>query len=179
MYIGTEHLLLGLLQHPQVARLLHLHRSRRNAGERPHLAEGQQDDRRSKASNVKHGLSMFLHTVIEQSVLIAHKFRHANVGTEHLLYAIISTGKNAAITLLESMQIDPDDLKTHVEEMFGQISQFRSQNKNLELRSNRSSRDCRAHSSACSRTRLIPRHSRRRKPTARARHRCSTTSPTT
>ena len=30
------------------------------------------------------------------------------------------------------MQIVPHDLEVHIEEMFGQISQFRQQNKNLE-----------------------------------------------
>ena len=59
-----------------------------------------------EGQHVKHGLSTFLHTVIEQSVITAHKFRHANVGTEHLLHSLVSTGKNAATLLLENMQVD-------------------------------------------------------------------------
>jgi ATP-dependent Clp protease ATP-binding subunit ClpC len=82
--------------------------------------------------HTKHGLSLFLNAVIEQSVMTAHKFRHANVGTEHLLHALVSNGKNGATTILESMQVDPNDLKHHIEEMFGQISQFKQQHKRLE-----------------------------------------------
>ncbi|MDO8648909.1 MAG: ATP-dependent Clp protease ATP-binding subunit [Candidatus Peregrinibacteria bacterium] len=130
-YIGTEHLLLGLLSIPKSlgfsiftgagvtqenVRIL------MKAIKSPNL-EGQ---------HVKHGLSTFLHTVIEQSVVTAHKFRHANVGTEHLLHSLVSTGKNAATVILESMQVDPEDLRLRVEEMFGQISQFKQQNRNLE-----------------------------------------------
>ena len=131
MYIGTEHLLLGLLSIPKSlafsiftgagvtlenVRIL-LKSSKLNALEGKH---------------VRHGLSTFLHTVIEQAVVTAHKFRHANVGTEHLLYALVSSGKSGATVILESMQVDPEALKAHVEEMFGQISQFRQQNKSVE-----------------------------------------------
>ncbi len=130
-YIGTEHLLLGLLGIPKSLGFSIL----TGAGVtheniRILLKANKGDD--AEGQNVKHGLSLSLNTVIEQSVLIAHKFRHANIGTEHLLYALISSGKNAATAMLESMQINPDDLKVHIEEMFGQINNFRSQNKNLE-----------------------------------------------
>lgn len=130
-YIGTEHLLLGLLGIPKSLGFSIL----TGAGvthENVRIllkAEKTTDD---EGQNVKHGLSLSLNTVIEQSVMIAHKFRHGSIGTEHLLYALISNGKNAAVNLLESMQINPEDLKVHIEEMFGQINNFRSQNKNLE-----------------------------------------------
>lgn len=130
-YIGSEHLLLGLLSIPKSLafsiftgagvtqeNVRILLKSLKNGG-----IEGQ---------HVKHGLSTFLHTVIEQSVVTAHKFRHANVGTEHLLHALVSTGKNGATMLLENMQVDPEDLRLKIEEMFGQISHFKSQTKNLE-----------------------------------------------
>lgn len=131
MYIGTEHLLLGLLSIPKSLAFsiftgagvtLENVRILLKASKTPSI-EGK---------HVKHGLSTFLHTVIEQAVVTAHKFRHTNVGTEHLLYALVSTGKNAATILLENMQVDPEDLKSHIEEMFGQISQFRQQNRNVE-----------------------------------------------
>jgi hypothetical protein len=41
-YIGTEHLLLGLLSIPKVSRIFHLHRSGRDAGERPHPPQGNE-----------------------------------------------------------------------------------------------------------------------------------------
>ncbi len=131
MYIGTEHLLLGLLSIPKSLGFSIL----TGAGvtqENIRILLKANKVADAEGQNVKHGLSLALNTVIEQSVMVAHKFRHANIGTEHLLYALISSGKNSSTVLLEHMQINPHDLQTHIEEMFGQISQFRSQNKNLE-----------------------------------------------
>jgi len=130
-YIGTEHLLLGLLSIPKSLAFSIF------TGAGVTLENVRILLKASKTSNlegkhVKHGLSTFLHTVIEQAVVSAHKFRHSNVGTEHLLYALVGNGKNAATLLLENMQVESDDLKTHIENMFGQISQFRQQNRNVE-----------------------------------------------
>ncbi len=130
-YIGSEHLLLGLLGIPKSLGFSIL----TGAGvthENIRILLRAQKNSDDEGQNVKHGLSLSLNTAIEQSVMTAHKFRHASIGTEHLLYALISSGKNAATMLLESMQINPGDLKVHIEEMFGQISNFRQQNKNLE-----------------------------------------------
>jgi ATP-dependent Clp protease ATP-binding subunit ClpC len=130
-YIGTEHLLLGLLSIPKsLAFSIFTGAGVTLENVRILLKSGKAPSNEGK--HVKHGLSVFLHNVIEQAVLTAHKFRHANVGTEHLLYSLVSTGKNGATALLESMQVEPEDLKMHIEEMFGQISQFRQQNKNVE-----------------------------------------------
>lgn len=130
-YIGTEHLLLGLLSIPKsLAFSIFTGAGVTLENVRILLKAAKTADIEGK--HVKHGLSVFLHNVIEQAVVTAHKFRHANVGTEHLLFALVSTGKNAATLLLENMQVEPDDLKAHLEEMFGQISQFRQQNRNVE-----------------------------------------------
>ncbi|TSC96733.1 MAG: ATP-dependent Clp protease ATP-binding subunit ClpC, partial [Candidatus Peregrinibacteria bacterium Greene1014_49] len=130
-YIGTEHLLLGLLSIPKsLAFSIFTGAGVTQENVRILLKASKSLDIEGK--HVKHGLSTFLHTVIEQSVLTAQKFRHSNVGTEHLLHALVSTGRNAATALLEQMQVDPGDLKSHIEEMFGQISQFKQQSHNME-----------------------------------------------
>ncbi|MFH0851321.1 MAG: ATP-dependent Clp protease ATP-binding subunit [Candidatus Peregrinibacteria bacterium] len=130
-YIGTEHLLLGLLSIPKSLGFSIF----TGAGvtlENVRILLKASKSQNIEGTQVRHGLSAFLHNVIEQSVITAHKFRHANVGTEHLLHSLVSTGKNAATVLLTEMQVDPDDLKARVEEMFGQISQFKQQNRNME-----------------------------------------------
>lgn len=130
-YIGTEHLLLGLLSIPKSLGFSIF----TGAGvtlENVRILLKAMKTQDVEGSQVKHGLSNYLHSVIEQSVITAHKFRHANVGTEHLLHALVSTEKNAATALLEQMQVDPDDLKDHVEDMFGQINQFKQQGRNME-----------------------------------------------
>ena len=130
-YIGTEHLLLGLLSIPK-SLAFSIFTGAGVTLENVRILLKASKTMNIEGKHVKHGLSTFLHTVIEQSVVTAHKFRHANVGTEHLLYALVSNGKNAATLLLENMQVDPQDLKVHIEEMFGQISSFRQQNRNVE-----------------------------------------------
>ncbi|MBU0767031.1 ATP-dependent Clp protease ATP-binding subunit [Patescibacteria group bacterium] len=130
-YIGTEHLLLGLLSIPKSLGFS-LFTGAGVTQENVRILLKALKAKDVEGKQVKHGLSTYLHSVIEQSVITAHKFRHANVGTEHLLHSLVSTGKNAATAILEEMQVDPEDLKTHVEEMFGQISQFKQQNRNME-----------------------------------------------
>lgn len=130
-YIGTEHLLLGLLSIPKSLGFS-IFTGAGVTQENVRILLKAMATTTVEGQHVKHGLSTFLHTVIEQSVVTAHKFRHANVGTEHLLHSLVSTGKNAATILLENMQVDPEDLKTRVEEMFGQINQFKQQNRNME-----------------------------------------------
>ncbi|MDD5751068.1 MAG: ATP-dependent Clp protease ATP-binding subunit [Candidatus Peribacteraceae bacterium] len=130
-YIGTEHLLLGLLSIPKSLGFSIF----TGAGvtlENVRILLKASKSQQIEGTQVRHGLSAFLHTVIEQSVITAHKFRHANVGTEHLLHSLVSTDKNAATVLLAEMQVDPDDLKARVEEMFGQISSFKQQTRNME-----------------------------------------------
>ncbi len=131
MYIGTEHLLLGLLSIPK-SLAFSIFTGAGVTLENVRILLKSSKLSALEGKHVKHGLSNFLHTVIEQAVVTAHKFRHTNVGTEHLLYALVSSGNCGATMLLESMQVDPEALKAHVEEMFGQISQFRHQNKNVE-----------------------------------------------
>jgi len=130
-YIGTEHLLLGLLSIPKSLGFS-LFTGAGVTQENVRILLKALKTKDIEGKQIKHGLSHYLHNVIEQSVITAHKFRHANVGTEHLLHSLVSTGKNAATAILEEMQVDPEDLKSHVEEMFGQISQFKQQNKNME-----------------------------------------------
>ncbi len=130
-YIGTEHLLLGLLSIPKSLGFSIC----TGAGitlENVRIILKAMKSQNIESKHVKHGLSQYLHNVIEQSVITAHKFRHANVGTEHLLHALVSTERNAAQAIMEQMQVDPVDLRTHVEEMFGQINQFKKQSRDLE-----------------------------------------------
>ncbi|HLD71241.1 MAG TPA: ATP-dependent Clp protease ATP-binding subunit [Candidatus Peribacteraceae bacterium] len=130
-YIGTEHLLLGLLSIPKSLGFS-IFTGAGVTQENVRILLKAMKSTNIEGQHVKHGLSTFLHTVIEQSVMTAHKFRHANVGTEHLLHSLVSTGKNAATIILENMQVDPEDLKLRVEDMFGQINQFKQQNRNME-----------------------------------------------
>lgn len=123
-YIGSEHLLIGLLSNPRSLAFSIL----TGAGvslENVRMILNSASNSQPEAKNIQHGLSSYLTRIIEDSVKIAHQFQHPFVGTEHLLYALVSQGKCAATVILESMHINPDDFKKQVEEMFEQMATAR------------------------------------------------------
>src|SRR3989339_879872 len=112
-YIGTEHLLLGLLSIPKSLGFSIF----TGAGvtlENVRILLKASKSQQMEGTQVRHGLSTFLHTVIEQSVITAHKFRHANVGTEHLLQSLEAffQGLQGAIVGMQgSGMMEPEGLK--------------------------------------------------------------------
>jgi len=124
-YIGTEHLLVGLLSNPRSLAFSIL----TGAGvslENVRMILNASSNREPEGKHVQHGLSSYLTAIIENAVQIAHKYNHPFVGTEHLLYSLVSQGKCAATVILDSMEINPDDFKKQIEEMFQQMSQTRT-----------------------------------------------------
>ncbi|QQR82942.1 ATP-dependent Clp protease ATP-binding subunit [Candidatus Peregrinibacteria bacterium] len=78
-----------------------------------------------ESKRVQHGLSSYLTQIIELAVKVAHKYGHPFVGTEHLLYSLVSQGKCAATVILENMHVNPDDFKAQIEDMFEQMANAR------------------------------------------------------
>ncbi len=120
-YIGSEHLLLGLLDNPRSLAFSIL----TGAGVslesvRTILSSATSQDPESK--RVQHGLSSYLTSIIEEAVRTAHRYGHPFIGSEHLLYALVSQGKCAATVILESMEVHPEDFKRQIEEMFQQMA---------------------------------------------------------
>ena len=123
-YIGSEHMLIGLLNNPRSVAFSIL----TGAGitmENVRLILNSASNQEPESKNVQHGLSSYLTTIIEDAVKTAHKFSHPFVGTEHLLHALVSQNKCAATVILENMEIYPQDIKTQIEEMFGQMANAR------------------------------------------------------
>ncbi len=123
-YIGSEHLLIGLLSNPRSLAFSIL----TGAGvslENVRMILSSASNQEPESKQVQHGLSSYLTKIIEESVKTAHKFSHPFVGTEHLLYALVSQGKCAATVILENMQVNPTDFKNQVEEMFEQMASAR------------------------------------------------------
>ena len=120
-YIGSEHLLIGLLNNPRSLAFSIL----TGAGvslENVKMILDSASNQKPEAKEIQHGLSSYLTKIIEDAVKVAHKFAHPFVGTEHLLYALVSQGKCAATVILENMQINPNDFKKQIEEMFTQMA---------------------------------------------------------
>jgi len=128
-YIGSEHLLIGLLSNPRSLAFSIL----TGAGvslENVRMILNSATNREPEAKNVQHGLSSYLTSIIEDAVRIAHKYNHPFVGTEHLLHALVSQGKCAATVILENMEIEPSDFQKQIEEMFEQMANAKSKDTN-------------------------------------------------
>lgn len=123
-YIGSEHLLIGLLSNPRCLAFSIL----TGAGvslENVRMILNSASNQEPEAKNVQHGLSTYLTAIIEDAVKAAHKYNHPFVGTEHLLFALVSQEKCAATVILENMEISPKEFQKQVEEMFEQMANAR------------------------------------------------------
>jgi len=124
-YIGSEHLLIGLLSNPRSLAFSIL----TGAGvslENVRMILNSASNHEPEAKNVQHGLSSYLTSIIEDAVRVAHKYNHPFIGTEHLLHSLVSQGKCAATVILENMEIEPEDFKKQIEEMFEQMASAKS-----------------------------------------------------
>ena len=128
-YVGTEHILIGILS------------QKNSLGSHILKNFGVSDDNvqlvlktvgrltsqpsQTKSTGEKSGLSGFAKKVIEDAVKIGEKFNHSFIGTEHLLYSLVSQDNTAATVILENMRVNPEDIKDQLTQTFekGQTSQ--------------------------------------------------------
>lgn len=117
-YVGTEHILIGILAQENslgASILLNFGVSLDNVY--LVLKTVGRSSVPSKSSEPG-GLSGFAKEIIEEAVKIAHDHGHAFVGTEHLLYALVSQANTAATVILENMKVSPVDIKEQILEVF-------------------------------------------------------------
>lgn len=125
-YIGTEHLLLGLLREEEgiaaqvlvdcgihleqaraeTIRLLGTEEFRHSSHPRPSSWAG-----RAAAYNFTDRVRKVLQMAREE----AARLRHEYVGTEHLLLAVIKEGEGAAAAVLTNLNVDCEDIRKTVE----------------------------------------------------------------
>ncbi len=120
-YVGTEHLLLGILAQGNSlgATILNNFGVSATNVELVLKTVGRSSSSYSADKGGElGGLSGFAKQVIENAVQCAHKFGHSFVGTEHLLYALVSQDNTAATVILENMKISPDHIKQQIVEIF-------------------------------------------------------------
>ncbi len=117
-YVGTEHILIGILSQESslgASILLNFGVSLENVY--LVLKTVGRSSAPSKASEPG-GLSGFAKEIIEDAAKVAHEFGHSFVGTEHLLYSLVSQNNTAATVILENMKVSPADIKEQVLEIF-------------------------------------------------------------
>ena len=118
-YVGTEHVLLGILSQENslgASVLLNFGVSLENVN--LVLRTVGRTNPPVSSKNGSGGLSGFAKEVIEEAVKTAHGFGHSFVGTEHLLYSLVSQDNTAATVILENMKVSPSDVKEQILEIF-------------------------------------------------------------
>lgn len=113
-YLGTEHLLLGLIREPQG----HGHRALENLG--LSLKQVRQTVARlveaGPDTDWPRGVCPTVHFrhVMEMAVEEARQLRHGHVGTEHLLLALLREPDGVAVRALAELGCEPQALRGEV-----------------------------------------------------------------
>lgn len=119
-YVGTEHILLGVLAQENslgASILLNFGVSIDNV-ELVLKTVGRSNGPQGDTGSEPGGLSGFAKESIESAVKIASEFGHSFVGTEHILFSLVSQTNTAAIIILENMKVSPVDIKEQILEIF-------------------------------------------------------------
>jgi len=117
-YIGTEHILIGILKSANSlgGNILDGLNIKIDAIYQLINAAGPRQEPSKEV--LETGLSDLAKKVVEDSVQVAHKFNHTYVGTEHLLYALVTQGETAATIILKSLNIDVKIIAKNIEKIF-------------------------------------------------------------
>ncbi len=119
-YISTEHILLGILQSDKSFGNSILGHFGITTETTRAVMSRVQDGRRRVRTRKEIELSTYAKQVVEIAYSLAHKYGHSNVGTEHLLLALVSQKDTGAITILEKLNVMPKKIKAKVQELFSQ-----------------------------------------------------------
>ena len=125
-YVGTEHILIGVLSQENslgASVLLNFGVSLDNVY--LVLKTVGRSSVPSK-SDEPGGLSGFAKEIIEDAVKVAHEFGHSYIGTEHLLYSLVSQNNTAATVILENMKVSPADVKEQIMEIFERAKDYQT-----------------------------------------------------
>ena len=125
-YVGTEHILMGILAQENslgASILLNFGVSIDNVN-LVLKTVGRSSVPSSAGDADAGGLSGFAKEVIEDSVKAAHEFGHSFVGTEHLLFGLVSQDNTAATVILENMKVSPADVKEQILQIFERAKQM-------------------------------------------------------
>ncbi|PIR54736.1 ATP-dependent Clp protease ATP-binding subunit ClpC [Candidatus Peregrinibacteria bacterium CG10_big_fil_rev_8_21_14_0_10_36_19] len=133
-YVGTEHMLMGILAQENSlgsSILLNFGVSLNNV-ELVLKTVGRTNVPKSTSDDTS-GLSGFAKEVIENSVKIAHEYGHSFVGTEHLLFSLVSQDNTAATVILENMKVSPQDVKDQILDIFERAKQVPKNNSSADV----------------------------------------------
>jgi ATP-dependent Clp protease ATP-binding subunit ClpC len=122
-YIGTEHLLLGILDQKNSLGgnlLSSMGITKQNVYT---LLESSTTHQVPDEEILKNGLSELAKKIIENATALAHQYGHSYVGTEHLLLALVSQKETAALIVLETLRVNPKQIKVSIEKIFQELDE--------------------------------------------------------
>jgi ATP-dependent Clp protease ATP-binding subunit ClpC len=122
-YIGTEHILLGILEQKNSLGgnlLASQGITKQNVYT---LLESSTTHQVPDEEILKNGLSDLAKKIIENATALAHQYGHSYVGTEHLLLALVSQKETAALIVLESLRVNPKQIKLSIEKIFQELEE--------------------------------------------------------
>lgn len=125
-YVGTEHILIGILRQENSlgATILNNFGISADTVELVLKTVGRTAAPTKTTKVAKPGgLSGFAKQVIEEAIKIAHGFNHSFVGTEHLLFSLVSQDNTAATVILENMKVNPAHIKSQIKDIFSKTEQ--------------------------------------------------------
>ncbi|MDD3861859.1 MAG: ATP-dependent Clp protease ATP-binding subunit [Candidatus Gracilibacteria bacterium] len=131
-YVGTEHILIGILAQENslgASVLLNFGVSLENVNL---VLKTVGRTAPPAPSNDPAGLSGFAKDVIEKAVAAAKEFGHSFVGTEHLLYSLVSQQNTAATVILENMNVPPSSVKAQILEIFERAKNMPPQGEEID-----------------------------------------------
>jgi len=126
-YIGTEHILLGLVKEGSGVAVAAL----RNVGIEPNkitveteklIREGSEVDPNVKYPNVKYPQTPRARKVIEYAMEEAHTLKHDYVGTEHILLGLLREDKGVAAQVLMNLGLQLDKVRAEIQTILGSWS---------------------------------------------------------
>jgi len=130
-YVGTEHILMGILSQTNSlgSHILHNFGVSGDNVELVLKTVGRLSAKQNKGKQTdgKTGLSGFAKKVIEEAVKSGEEYNHSYIGTEHLLFALVSQENTAATVILENMKINPSDVKDQIVQTFEKGKEMQAQ----------------------------------------------------
>jgi ATP-dependent Clp protease ATP-binding subunit ClpC len=130
-YIGTEHLLLGLIKDGDNLAMRVLESFEVDANQLKYKIEESTPERRFDGTSLNVGnipLNKQAEKVLKVTLLEAKAFRNEEIAPEHLMLSILKHGDNLASKILMNFDLDYDSFKSELEyvsqELDGSYSEF-------------------------------------------------------
>ena len=112
-YVGSEHLLLGLISEPEsIAGKLLLARGTTAEAVRAAVVEQAGEGVDSRVSSAD--MTPRVRRILQDAAVLSGRMGQAYVGTEHLLLAMLEAVDCMAVRILDAIEVSPDELKRDV-----------------------------------------------------------------